>query len=132
MNNTTETATAQAQTRAALLAQREWLLSHLASREGGESRVQHAHDVLTQDDDDARAHDADREVDLALSDQDRQHLLDIQAALERLDAGNYGDCLDCGEPIAAERLRVQPQALRCLACATQRESRHGPTHRVTL
>ncbi len=132
MNNTTETSALQAQTRAALLAQREALLSHLTSREGGDSRVQHAHEVLTQDGDDAKAHDADREVDLALSDQDRQHLLDIQAALDRLATGSYGSCLDCGDPIATERLRVQPQALRCLGCAAKRESRHGTPHRVTL
>ena len=115
-----------------LLGLRESLLRHLQSREGGDSRVQHAHEVLTQDGDDAQAHDADREVDLALSDQDREHLQDIQAALERLKAGTYGDCKDCGETIAPERLRVQPQALRCTACATRFESRQGTPPRVTL
>lgn len=132
MNTTTETALLQAQSRTALLAQRESLLRQLTHREGGDSRVQHAHEVLTQDDDDAKAHDADREVDLALSDQDRQHLQDIQAALDRLEAGTYGACVDCGDAIATERLRVQPQALRCLGCATRRESRQGTPHRITL
>jgi len=44
-----------------------------------------------------------------------------QAALQRLDAGVYGDCVDCGQPIALERLRVQPAAERCAACQAARE-----------
>jgi DnaK suppressor protein len=45
-------------------------------------------------------------------------LLLVEAALQRLDAGTYGDCLDCGEPIAFDRLLVQPEAARCAACQT--------------
>jgi RNA polymerase-binding transcription factor DksA len=35
----------------------------------------------------------------------------------RLDAGEYGRCESCGEPIAAERLLVRPAATRCIGCA---------------
>jgi len=42
----------------------------------------------------------------------------VEAALHRLDAGRYGDCQDCGEPIALQRLQVQPAALRCAHCQT--------------
>jgi DnaK suppressor protein len=121
-----------AQARIDLLAQRQALLSGLLEREGEGSRVQHAQEVLSQDSDDAQAHDADREVDLALSDQDRLHLADISAALARLEAGRYGDCADCGEPIAAQRLQVQPQALRCVACAGKREGALGSPARASL
>lgn len=38
-------------------------------------------------------------------------------ALARLDAGTYGVCVGCGEPIAAERLRALPTASHCIACA---------------
>ena len=121
-----------AQVRADLEAQRAALLAGLSAREGEGTRVQHAREVLTQDNDDAEAHDADREVDMALSEQDRQHLADISAALARLDAGTYGLCPDCGEAIAPQRLQVQPQALRCVACTAAREGHAGSPARATI
>ena len=43
-------------------------------------------------------------------------LVRCEAALRRMDEGTYGECVDCGEPIALSRLRVQPQAERCHDC----------------
>ena len=40
----------------------------------------------------------------------------IDDALHRIDAGDYGVCLRCGEPISAERLRVVPDAVLCRGC----------------
>jgi DnaK suppressor protein len=45
----------------------------------------------------------------------------VEAALLRMDAGAYGDCKDCGEPIGLQRLRRMPTALRCLACQQRLE-----------
>src|SRR5262249_21885503 len=42
-------------------------------------------------------------------------------ALQRLRAGTYGICDECGGPIATERLRALPSATTCLACQTRRE-----------
>ena len=39
-----------------------------------------------------------------------------EAALQRLEAGDYGHCEDCGQPIAQQRLQVQPAAARCADC----------------
>ena len=47
----------------------------------------------------------------------QQELLRIDAALERLRNGTYGDCIECGEPIANKRLELDPSALHCIACA---------------
>lgn len=47
---------------------------------------------------------------------DRDELELVESALKRLDQGVYGDCSACGEPIALQRLQVQPAALRCAAC----------------
>jgi DnaK suppressor protein len=44
------------------------------------------------------------------------HLVQIEAALERLAHGDYGLCHECGEFIELERLRVLPFTLRCTAC----------------
>ncbi len=41
----------------------------------------------------------------------------IRAALARIDDGEYGQCVDCGDAIGAGRLAADPLAARCLACA---------------
>lgn len=51
---------------------------------------------------------------------DRQRQVQIQqlrAALERLDAGEYGYCVRCGDAIAPRRLEVDPAVPTCIACA---------------
>jgi RNA polymerase-binding transcription factor DksA len=40
----------------------------------------------------------------------------VDDALARVAAGTYGMCVDCGHPIAAERLEVLPEAARCIGC----------------
>ncbi|MEO1038623.1 MAG: TraR/DksA C4-type zinc finger protein [Pseudomonadota bacterium] len=40
----------------------------------------------------------------------------IEAALARVDAGEYGYCVECGDAIEARRLDVDPAAPRCAAC----------------
>jgi len=47
----------------------------------------------------------------------RQHLLEIDAALERLNDSDYGDCFECGELIKPARLIADPSATLCIACA---------------
>ena len=88
----------------------------------GASRVEHAHELLAQDEDSARRHAMDREVDMALSDRDLAELGAVARALVRLRGGDYGLCTDCGADIPFDRLRVEPQAERCVSCA----SRHEP------
>lgn len=51
----------------------------------------------------------------------RARLVAIDAALARMDAGNYGDCLECGEAIAAQRLAARPEARLCIACKARSE-----------
>lgn len=40
----------------------------------------------------------------------------ITAALDRLTSGEYGTCVECGEPIAPARLRVMPEVETCVRC----------------
>ncbi len=44
-------------------------------------------------------------------------LQQIDAALHRLDAGDYGCCVICGEDISAKRLEIDPVVARCIDCA---------------
>jgi RNA polymerase-binding transcription factor DksA len=53
----------------------------------------------------------------ALVAQARAHLDEVDAALERVKAGVYGTCEQCGRPIAPARLEARPVARTCIACA---------------
>jgi RNA polymerase-binding protein DksA len=53
-----------------------------------------------------------------------QELLDeVEAALARLDAGEYGTCTRCGREIAVERLEALPYAEHCIQCQSELERR---------
>ncbi len=49
--------------------------------------------------------------------QERQR---IHTALERIEAGNFGYCLQCDEPVEAKRLELDPSVSICMACARER------------
>lgn len=95
------------------------------------AEVDAADPALRGDDDEREAHDfkdeaarrADDEVGAGEVRRDIDELRQVQAALFRIDAGVYGDCVDCGEPIAFERLQVQPAAERCATCQALYETR---------
>jgi DnaK suppressor protein len=55
-------------------------------------------------------------------------LADVLGALARLEAGTYGLCVDCGEPISDERLLAVTSAARCVD--DQRQFEH-PQHELT-
>ena len=48
-------------------------------------------------------------------------LRNIEAALKRIDDGDYSLCRDCDEPINPKRLEFDPTALRCIDCESERE-----------
>ena len=50
----------------------------------------------------------------------QDQLAEIDAAVARLDAGLYGVCQGCGQPIAPERLDARPVASTCIACESSR------------
>ena len=47
----------------------------------------------------------------------RNHLVDVDAALARIAAGNYGYCERCGLAVARDRLLARPTARTCIGCA---------------
>ena len=47
-----------------------------------------------------------------------RRLTDIDRTVANLDAGTYGLCERCGQPIAAERLVARPTATTCVTCAS--------------
>lgn len=69
------------------------------------------------------ADDVARDVVIAEVDRDAGELRAIDAALDRLAAGTYGRCMECGTTIAAGRLEHTPEAVRCLDCQRRHEQR---------
>jgi DnaK suppressor protein len=59
----------------------------------------------------------ERQQVVALLEQARQRLADVEAALAHRAAGDYGICETCGRPIAPERLAARPAARTCIDCA---------------
>ena len=58
----------------------------------------------------------ERERDLALSAQALAAVEDIDRALAKIEAGTYGTCEQCGQPIPKARLKALPSATLCVAC----------------
>jgi len=51
----------------------------------------------------------------------RLKLVQIEAALQRMEGDDYGFCPECGEEIAPARLEVDPAVLLCIDCASAKE-----------
>lgn len=62
-----------------------------------------------------------REFTITRVDLSRQTLRQIQEAIERIHNGEYGHCLNCGEPITAKRLAAVPWARYCVKCQEMKE-----------
>lgn len=55
-------------------------------------------------------------LELRTRDRERKLIKKIDEALERINNGEYGYCLDCGAEIGVARLRVRPTATQCIEC----------------
>ena len=53
----------------------------------------------------------------------QQRRRQVDAALERIEAGEYGECVACGEDIEPRRIEAQPESPMCLRCQSERERR---------
>jgi RNA polymerase-binding protein DksA len=76
----------------------------LSSAAGDQHLADHASEML------------DREVDESLEENAEQLVHEIDVAVARIDAGTYGICARCGQPIPEDRLEAVPYATLCLDC----------------
>lgn len=112
--------------RAALAAE---IRTKLAETGGGHG----APDVpTTTDGGDKALLDLASEIGLGEIRRDVEELQDIEAAQARLAGGSFGQCTECGERIALERLRAWPTAKRCTPCQQAHEQRRGATRGAKL
>ncbi len=106
-----------------LLAQRANMMEQLTSLRGGmvgraEASAEH---FGRPEDSDAQVNSA-RDLEFALDERETAELRLLDAALARIEAGSYGQCIDCGTDIPAARLHAAPEAPRCISC--QEKSEH--------
>jgi DnaK suppressor protein len=67
--------------------------------------------------------DGSREFAAFLQHGDNRKWFEINAALARIESGQYGRCEECGEPINEARLKAMPTAALCLNCQRNFEKR---------
>ena len=65
--------------------------------------------------------ESDRNFTLRIRDRERKLIGKINEALERIDAGTYGICDDCGEDISEARLKARPVTTLCIDCKKKQE-----------
>jgi RNA polymerase-binding protein DksA len=63
----------------------------------------------------------EQEFSLSLMENEGAALDKVQASLDRIDAGTYGACEECGGRIPKTRLNAIPYATLCVKCASQQE-----------
>ncbi|MFL6210475.1 MAG: TraR/DksA family transcriptional regulator [Pyrinomonadaceae bacterium] len=101
-----------------LLARREGLFRQVTEAEMS-SRERDLE--ATQDPADMAANAYTKELLISMSANDRRLLDLIDEALRRIEAGEYGECVNCGEQVQEKRLEAVPWARYCLKCQDLQE-----------
>ncbi|MER7074116.1 TraR/DksA C4-type zinc finger protein [Terrabacter sp. NPDC000476] len=70
---------------------------------------------------DAGAKTAEREHEISVAANARASLRQAEHALEQLEAGTYGICENCGNPIGKLRLQARPRATLCMTCQAKQD-----------
>jgi DnaK suppressor protein len=104
------------------LQQRASLLAQLSTLRGGPvGRAEASADHFSGREESSAQNASARELEFALDDRETGELEAVEAALQRIEAGTYGQCADCGVQIPPARLAVAPEATRCIACQAKAE-----------
>jgi RNA polymerase-binding transcription factor DksA len=134
MPKTTQSNTLQTQSLQRTDALKQGLLEHQRQLQNTiHNRVRDGRARGTQEGaDDLEHSEADIQNDLALAllQMQSEALVQIDAALARLEAGTYGSCVQCDHEIATGRLRALPFTVRCQVCAAKREAAAGDARRL--
>ncbi|MGW1133106.1 TraR/DksA family transcriptional regulator [Streptomyces griseoluteus] len=113
-----------AEARAELAAEADRLGKEIASSEASlVGMMRDSADGAGDDEADTGSKNITREHELALAANAREMLSQTERALERLDAGTYGLCENCGNPIGKARMQAFPRATLCVECKQKQERR---------
>jgi RNA polymerase-binding protein DksA len=86
-------------------------------------RLRDGGDGAGDDQADAGTKTFEREHEMSLANNARDLLVQTQHALARIEAGTYGRCENCGNPIGKLRLQANPRATLCVSCKQREERR---------
>lgn len=106
-----------------------WKAEILAESRGTVENLQSTAEVLP-DLTDRASSETDRALELRTRDRQRKVISKIDAALRRIDEGEYGYCDETGEPIGVGRLEARPIATLSVE-AQERHERREKIHRDT-
>jgi DnaK suppressor protein len=101
-----------------LLQVREEIFGQMKQRDGS---AQEIGQNGIQDIGDESATISNRDLLLSLSQNERERLLEVDEALDRIEDGTFGICEECGEAISLKRLEVMPNARYCVKCQEELE-----------
>ena len=105
-----------------LLALRAELLGDMTKMED-DSLKDHAKTIsIPTDKEELGSDNAEQELTLTLLGSGENILDQVEAAIHRVEDGDYGRCEECGEEIPKSRLDAIPYAADCVRCASQRET----------
>ncbi|MFH8218952.1 TraR/DksA C4-type zinc finger protein [Streptomyces sp. NPDC018057] len=113
-----------AEARAELESEMERLSTEISSSEASlAGLMRDSGDGAGDDQADTGTKNITREHELALAANARETLTQTERALDRLDAGTYGVCENCGNPIGKARMQAFPRATLCVECKQKQERR---------
>jgi len=72
--------------------------------------------VAVADEEERAAQEFDVGLDIRLLEMRAREVQEIETAVQLLESGDYGRCVDCGEAIQPSRLQAHPSAVRCCSC----------------
>jgi DnaK suppressor protein len=97
----------------------------------GDRRLLHAVDESVGDEIDAAIATEQAEMNSQMASFESRELAQIEHALTKIRAGQYGRCESCEKVIAPARLTALPYATECIVCARRGERRGAPSGRST-
>src|SRR5205823_5345261 len=100
---------------------KESVLQHLVTLRG--SSEQNLDEIGPGDEVDIASTEIAQAALQKLGSREQKHLGKIDYAIEKIDAGSYGICEECGEEISPARLEARPITLFCIDCKTLQEQR---------
>ena len=101
-----------------LLEEKQKLVRSMNRNRQAEEEIQFEN---TEDEGDLASISLNRDLLYNLHENGFQHFKSIQDALKRIEAGDYGECLRCGEDINEKRLTAAPWATLCIDCQEEAE-----------